>query len=97
MVKSNAQLIIQNNELKEQTKIYREQLSLFAQKIQKLQEYSVEQEKMYQAHIAEIEKLHQLKEEALEKDLKEASKPRWGAMISSYGLGAITVALLLVL
>lgn len=76
----------QNLELKTQTDILKEQVKLANEK--------------YDSALALLktnEDLNKIKVEALEKDLKEASKPRWGSMGISFSLGSILTLIAMVL
>lgn len=74
----NKKLEEQNSQLLNQTKIYENQVKLLNEK------YAIAE-----SLVVKNEELYKTKESALQKDLDEARKPRWGAMGGSLGLGAI--------
>jgi small-conductance mechanosensitive channel len=73
----------QNNQLTNQTEILKEQVELLQKKFD-----------LANNLIQQNEDLHKAKEEALEKDLKEASKPKWKSMLLSAGVGGVIVLIL---
>lgn len=76
----------QNKELMKQTEILKEQNKIYQEQFQAAYEL-----------IKKNEELYKLKTDALENDLKEAQKPRWGSLFGTYGLGAASAFLLLLL
>lgn len=76
----------QNLELTKQTEILKEQLKLTKEQLQASQEI-----------IVKNEELNKVKEESLQNEIKEAKKPRWGSLFGSFGLGALTVGLLILM
>lgn len=76
----------QNKELIKQTEILKEQNKL-------LQEQFITCNDLLKKN----EDLYKLKIKSLENDLDEAKKPRWGSMFSTFGLGAATGIITLLL
>lgn len=76
----------QNQELLKQTEILKEQNKL-------LQEQFVACNDILKKN----DELYKLKIKSLENDLSEAKKPRWGSMFSTFGLGAATGIITLLL
>ena len=95
LVKINQQLEIQTAELSKQVDLYKQEVNAMQEKVKITEKNTEDQTIMYKDQIDSIEKLHKMKEDALQEDLKQASKPRWMAMFGSFGLGAAVTAILI--
>jgi len=76
----------ENAELYKQNALLKEQLKLTNDKLDAANEL-----------LKKSEDLNKIKTDNLEAQLKEASKPRWGAMGVSFGLGAAVMGVLILL
>jgi len=76
----------ENIELYKQNSLLKEQLKLTNDKLDVANDL-----------LKKTEDLNKIKTENLEAQLKEASKPRWGAMGASFGLGAAVMGIIILL
>jgi hypothetical protein len=85
--------------LKEKLKIYKETTVELSKQVNLArEEASLEKQKFEEAkaQLESNEELYKQKIDILQKDLDEASKPRWKAMFESFGLGALSATILIV-
>jgi hypothetical protein len=91
------QLEKQTEELNKQIELYKTQVKLLNDTNKAYETYIANQEKIFKQSMNNIEQLNKEKENALKKDLENASKPRWSSLFGAFGLGAGTAALLILL
>ena len=84
--------------LQEKLKIYRDTTEELAKQVNLAREEAALEKQKYEEAKAQLEsneELYKQKIDILQKDLDEASKPRWKAMFESFGLGALSATLLI--
>lgn len=85
--------------LREKLKIYKQTTEELSKQVNLAREEAALEKQKYEEAKAQLEsnkELYNQKIDILQKDLDEASKPRWKAMFESFGLGALSATLLIV-